>query len=68
MSTFIIETPSARSGNCLLGEGTSEAAAWADAFGPKPWGPSARRSARASWCREVDSEELEQLHEERANR
>lgn len=66
---FIIEAPSARFGlgNCLLGEGDTESAAWADAFGPKPWSPSQKKSARNAWCRQVKEDELRDLEERRAN-
>ena len=66
-SIYIIESPSAISGNCLLGEGPTERAAWADAFGPKPWGPSAKRAAKAAWARTVTPEELEDIRTTRAN-
>jgi hypothetical protein len=68
MKKFVIESVSGISGNCLLGEGETEAEAWTDAFGPKPWGPSAKRAKREAWVREVSSEELEELEENRANR
>jgi len=66
--TCIIESPSAISGDCLLGEGKSEREAWEDAFGPKPWTSFTKNCARRAWCRKVDDAELEKLHEARANR
>ena len=60
---FVIEAPSAYlSKNCLLGEGDTPALAWADAFGPKPWGPHSKKSARAAWVLEVTLDELAELH------
>jgi hypothetical protein len=62
MNKFIIESPSAIGfRNCLIGSGDTEAAAWADAFGPKPWSPSAKRAARSAWAREVTPDELYDL-------
>jgi len=54
MNKFVIESPSgAHYGNCIIGEGATEAAAWEDAFGPKPWTPYARKAARKAWSREI---------------
>ena len=48
---FIIESASGvHSGNCVLGGGATKKEAWEDAFGPKPWGPFARKSAKKAWC------------------
>ena len=59
---FVIEAPSAISfRNCLLGAGDTPALAWADAYGPKPWSPYTRKSARNAWVREVSAEELQEL-------
>ena len=67
--TFVILAPSARFGhsNCFLGEGATESAAWADAYGPKPWTPYAKRCAKRAWCEAVDEAELADLHWFRAN-
>jgi len=64
---FIIEAPSAISGNCLLGQGKTEKAAWEDAYGPKPWTAYTKRCAKQAWCREVTEDELEQIYINRAN-
>lgn len=64
---FIIETPSARSGNCLLGSGDTEKEAWEDAYGPKPWTSYVKKCARGAWSREVTPEELEEIRADRAN-
>lgn len=62
---FVIESQSAyQFRNCLIGSGETEAAAWADAFGPKPWGPSAKKSARNAWVREVTQDEFYDLQAE----
>jgi|APCry1669189070_1035195.scaffolds.fasta_scaffold177012_3 hypothetical protein len=61
---YVIEKPSAIRGNCLLGEGTSKAAAWLDAFGPNP----SKQMKRGAWCREVTEDELNDLRHESANR
>ena len=60
---FVIEAQSAyRTRNCLLGEGDTPALAWADAYGPKPWTPYTRKSARNAWVREVTLDELHELY------
>ena len=61
---FVIETPSSyrHLHNCLIGEGDTPALAWADAYGPKPWTPYTRKSARSAWVREVSLDELHELH------
>ena len=58
---FIIEAESAISGNCLLGEGNTEAEAWEEAFGPKPWTPYVTRTAKKAWCREVSFAQAEEI-------
>ena len=68
MKKFAITKPSAISGTCILGEGTTKAAAWEDAYGPKPWCPFAKKSARTADCVEVTEDELAALHEESRNR
>lgn len=65
--TFVIQKVSGVSGNCLLGEGPTPAAAWADAFGPKPWSPGQKKSAKGAWISEVTDDELADLKEARAN-
>lgn len=59
MTRFIITTESAISGTCNLGDGPTAAAAWIDAFGQKPWGEFAKRSAKKAWVREVEMLENE---------
>lgn len=68
MKTFVILKPSAISGLCVLGEGATVAAAWTDAYGPKPWPPYTKKSAKGAWAKEVDETELADLHEASANR
>ena len=62
---FIIEKPSAISfRNCLLGQGETEKEAWEDAYGPKPWSPYVKKSAKGAWSREVTEEELYETHQQ----
>lgn len=64
-TVFAIQAPSAyRMGvNCLLGSGATEAAAWEDAFGPKPWTPSTRKAARNAWATSMTEEEFHNLRD-----
>lgn len=55
---FIIKKVSGISGTCTLGEGATKAQAWEDAFGPKPWTPYVKRSAKDAWVEEVKEEEV----------
>lgn len=56
----IIETPSGcHAGNCIIGEGATEAAAWADAYGPKPWTDYVKRSAKKAWASTITRDDLE---------
>jgi hypothetical protein len=56
---WVIEaTSGAHSGACVLGEGATEASAWADAFGPKPWTPYQKRAAKAAWARQLEDGEI----------
>ena len=68
MKKFAITKPSAISGTCILGEGTTQAAAWEDAYGPKPWSPFAKKSARTADCVEVTEDELADMKTASANR
>lgn len=61
MAMFIVEAESGIRGNCLLGEGRTEAEAWEDAYGPKPWTPYQKKCAKRAWAREVSDSELEQI-------
>lgn len=65
---FAIVSPSAISGLCVLGEGSTKSAAWEDAYGPKPWGEFAKRSAKKAWAVEITHDELRDMHEASANR
>lgn len=66
---FAITKPSAISGICVLGQGETKTAAWADAFGPRPtWSGYTKQSAKNSDCIEVTQEELDAMHEASANR
>jgi hypothetical protein len=56
---YIIKAVSGISGNCNLGDGDSKAAAWEDAFGPKPWSDYQKRSAKNAWVEVVEMEEGE---------
>jgi len=60
-NTWVIEAKSgAHYGVCVLGQGETEAAAWIDAIGPKPWTSYQKRSAKAAWARQLeDGEEPE---------
>jgi hypothetical protein len=53
---FVIKAVSGISGNCNLGDGATEKAAWEDAFGPKPWTPYTKRAAKQAWCEETEEE------------
>ena len=56
MKRYIITAESGISGTCNLGDGETPAAAWADAFGPKPWGDYQKRAAKKAWVHEVELE------------
>jgi hypothetical protein len=58
---YLIEKTSGISGTCILGEGATEALAWEDAYGPKPWTPYTKKSAKSAWVREVSDEEYNEL-------
>lgn len=61
---FIIEAPSASTTtfrNCLIGDGLTEAEAWANAYGPKPWTPYVKKCACNAWAREVTADEFEEI-------
>ena len=61
-NTYIVESQSASGLRaCLLGSGSTEAAAWADAFGPRPWTASTKRAAREAWVRAVSEDEFEKI-------
>jgi hypothetical protein len=59
MKRYIITKESAISGTCNIGDGPTPAAAWVDAFGPKPWDEFAKRAAKNAWVREVEMDENE---------
>ena len=65
---FIILTPSAISGFCVLGEGETANEAWRDAYGPKPWPDYVKRSVKKAWVKQVTHEELFDLHQASRNR
>lgn len=55
---YIIKTTSGvHGGTCNLGDAATEKLAWEDAYGPKPWSDSTKRSAKKAWCEKVDSDE-----------
>lgn len=57
---FIVTLPSAISyRQCVLGEGSTKEEAMADAFGPKPWPKSARKSD----CYRVTRDELQAMRD-----
>jgi len=62
MSKYVIKKVSGISGNCDLGEGPTEKAAWEDAFGPKPWTPYQKKSAKDAWVVKVDADEHISYH------
>lgn len=68
MKTFVITKPSAISGTCILGTGSTKSAAWEDAYGPKPWCPFAKKSAKGADCIEVTEDELADMREASASR
>jgi hypothetical protein len=68
MKTFAITKPSAISGTCILGTGSTKSAAWEDAYGPKPWSSFAKKSASTANCIEVTEDELADMREASANR
>ena len=55
---FIITKPTAISGVCIIGEGSSAKEAWEDAYGPKPWAAHSKKSARNADLSEVTRQEL----------
>jgi len=59
MTRYIITKESAISGTCNIGDGPTPAAAWVDAFGPKPWDEFAKRAAKNAWVRQVEMDENE---------
>lgn len=62
---YIIECSSAyKYTNCLLGTGDTEAEAWVNAYGPKPWTTSAKKSIKNAWVRQVSDEEVLELQGE----
>lgn len=64
MSTphFVIEIPSAyKFTNCILGDGSTKALAWQDAYGAKPWSDYTKKSAKKAWVREITLDELHDL-------
>ena len=52
--------------DCLIGEGSSQAAAWNDAYGPECQGKKPKW-ARSAYCTTISYEELEELRESAAN-
>lgn len=64
---YVILAPSAyQMRDCLIGEGSSQAAAWNDAYGPECQGKKPKW-ARSAYCTTVSYEELEELRESAAN-
>ena len=59
MTRYIITKESAISGTRNIGDGPTPAAAWVDAFGPKPWSEFTKRSAKNAWVREVEMDQNE---------
>lgn len=68
MKTFAVTLPSAISGTCVLGSGPTKDAALTDAYGPKPWSPWTKKSAKSADVIEVTEDELAALHEASNNR
>lgn len=68
MKTFAVLVPSAyRNRMCLLGSGSSKAAALEDSFGPKDsWGNSTRRAIKNADIVEVTEDELRDLEASRS--
>ena len=62
---FVILKESGISGNCILGEGATEKAAWEDAYGPKPWTPYTKKSAKSAWVVQMTEEGLAQAKDYR---
>jgi hypothetical protein len=66
---FAITKPSAISGTCVIGQGSTKAEAWGDAYGPKPWTWAGTGSThKDAICVEVTEDELNDMHEASANR
>ena len=64
---YVILAPSGISmRDCLIGEGSSSAAAWNDAYGPECRGKKPKWSG-AAYCTSVSYEELEELRDATAN-
>lgn len=63
MKTFVVTRPSGISGNSLLGEGATRAAAIADAFGPKPYSPYVAKLIKSSDIFEADEDQLQALRD-----
>jgi hypothetical protein len=54
---YIIKTERTFISTINLGDGETQQAAWADAFGPKPWSDDAKRNAKNAWCVKIESDE-----------
>ncbi len=65
---YIIETESAISGYCLIGEGATEKDAWYDAYGPKPWSAYIKSCAKDAILRQVTQDEVEAIRAEIYNK
>tara|TARA_E500000081_G_C6030146_1_gene304312 strand:- start:197 stop:493 length:297 start_codon:yes stop_codon:yes gene_type:complete len=42
--------------NRIIGDGPTKKAAWEDAYGPKPWPPYTKKTARNAWVEETTEE------------
>jgi len=58
---YIIEAKSGvHYGNCVLGQGATEAEAWLDALGPKPWSDYTKKVKKTYWCKQVEEGSIDQ--------
>jgi hypothetical protein len=46
---------------CILGSGVSAKAALEDAYGPKPWSPYIKKSAKNAIVREITLDEFDKI-------
>jgi hypothetical protein len=60
---FIVTKPSGANPHktCLLGHGETKDEAFEDAYGPKPWSPQQKKSAKSANYRQVNQDELNKI-------
>jgi hypothetical protein len=52
----------------IIGEGPTKKAAWEDAYGPKPWPPYTKKSARNAWVEETTEDKAREDFNNSVNR